>query len=264
MATAAVVGTMGLGSASVASASTVNLTWWTMWSGPTLQLLQQMITQFDNTHPGIHVTETSIVGTATTTTAKLLSSIAAGNPPDVFTEWWPEIGAFAAAGDLVPMNQYLTGQYAGFENWEYPVAVKGGSYNGDLYAIPMGMNSWALYYDKGMLLKYGITSAPKTLAQLNADQAKMWVMSNGKLVQMGLYPFTNQNGFLFYAPFFGATNCFNSAGKYDYESCAGAKTEMNWIASYDKYPYAQVMALQAAVGEVAGGINDIWVSGRAG
>lgn len=264
IATAAIIGATGLGTAGVASASVVNLTWWTMWSGATLQLLNQMTTQFNKTHPGIHVTETNIPSDATTSTAKLLSAIAAGNPPDIFTEWWPEIGSFAANGDLVPMDQFMTGPYAGFKKWEYPVAVQGGTYKGNLYAVPMGLNSWALYYNKGMLKKYGIKSPPKTLAQLDADQAKMWVISGGRLQQMGFYPDVNGNGFQFYTSFFNATNCFNKAGKYDFENCPGAQREMNWIASYAKYPYSQIMALQTAVGQVAGGQTDIWTRGLAG
>jgi multiple sugar transport system substrate-binding protein len=264
IATAAIVGAAGIGTASTAGASVVNLTWWTMWSGSTLQLLNQMTTQFNKTHPGIHVTETNIPSAATTSTAKLLSSIAAGDPPDVFTEWWPEIGEFAADGDLQPMNPYLTGQYAGFEKWEYPIAVQGGTYKGSLYAVPMSMNSWALYYNKSMLAKTGATSPPKTLAELQADQAKEWVVNNGKIVQIGDYPDLNENGFQFYTTFFGATNCFNSAGKYDFEHCKGAQAEMNWIASYDKYSYAQVMALQTAMGQVAGGQTDIFSGGKAG
>ena len=46
-----------------AKSAVVNLTWWTMWSGTTLQLLNQMVTQFNKTHPGIHVTETNIPST---------------------------------------------------------------------------------------------------------------------------------------------------------------------------------------------------------
>jgi len=95
------VGTVALGAggtsagaaSSTARSSVVNLTWWTMWSGSTLQLLNTMVTQFNKTHPGIHVTETNIPSDATTSTAKLLSTIAAGDPPDIFTEWWPEIGS---------------------------------------------------------------------------------------------------------------------------------------------------------------------------
>ena len=39
---------------------------------------------------------------------------------------------------------------------------------------------------------------------------------------------------------------------------------MNWIASFDKYPYAQVKALQTAVGTVAGGQTDMFTAGKVG
>ncbi|MGD0983696.1 MAG: extracellular solute-binding protein [Acidimicrobiales bacterium] len=273
LAAVTVVGTVSLGAAggsaagaasSTASSPVINLTWWTMWSGATLQLLNTMVTQFNKTHPGIHVTETNIPSSATTSTAKLLSTIAAGDPPDIFTEWWPEIGSFAADGDIVNMNQFLTGQYAGLEKWEYPVAVQAASYKGGLYALPMSLNSWALYYNTPVLAEFGIKSPPKTLAQFDADQAKMWTFSSGRIVTMGFYPDTDGNGFQFYTTFFGATNCFNAAGKYDFESCPGAQAEMKWIASFDKYPYAQVMALQTALGYVAGGQTDIFTNGKSG
>jgi multiple sugar transport system substrate-binding protein len=263
IATAAVIGATGLGTAGVASASVVTINWETMWSGQTLQLLNQMVAQFEKTHPNIHVTESAITGTQTTTTAKLLSSIAAGDPPDVFTEWWPVLGEFAADGDIVPMDKYVAGQYAGFEKWEFPIALKGGQYKGSLYAVPMSMNSFALYYNKSILAKAGITAPPKTLAQLGADSAKTWIVKNGRLQQVGFFPDTDGNSFLFYTPYFGATNCFTSAGKYDYENCKGALTEMNWIASFSKYPYAQVTALSAAEGTIAGGNTDLFTGEKA-
>ena len=247
-------------------ASVVHLTWWTMWSGASLTPVNQMVAQFNKTHPTIQVTETNIPSVATTSTAKLLSSIAAGDPPDVFTEWWPEIGSFAADGDLTSFNKYLTGPLAGFKKFLYPVAVQSGSYKGQLVALPMSLNSWALYYNKTLLAKYGITSPPTTLAELQADQAKMWVTSNGQVSQMGFYPDTNENGFEFYTSFFGDTNCIKN-GKYDYESataCPGGIAEMNFIKSYAQYSYSQVMALQTAMGQVAGGAGDIWSNGKAG
>ena len=39
---------------------------------------------------------------------------------------------------------------------------------------------------------------------------------------------------------------------------------MKWIASFDKYPYAQVMALQTDLGFVAGGQTDIFTNGKSG
>jgi len=246
------------------SSGVVNLTWQTMWSGNTLTLLNQMVTEFNATHPKIHVTESSIP--SATGDAKLLSEIAAGDPPDIFTEWNPVLGEYAANGSIQSMAPYLTGTYAGLEKWMYPIALQGGEYNGTLYALPMSMNSWALYYNKSMLKAAGISSPPTTLAQLYADQAKEWKISGGKLEQIGFYPIYESAGsaFEYFGSFFGAVNCFDSAGKYSLETCPGAKAEANFFAQYDSYPYSSVDAMETAYGSVAGGDDDAFVAGKEG
>jgi multiple sugar transport system substrate-binding protein len=239
----------------------VNLTWQTMWSGNTLTLLSQMVNAFNSSHPGIHVTESNIP--SATGDAKLLSEIAAGDPPDVFTEWNPVLGEYAADGTIQSLAPYLTGKYSGLEKWEYPIALQGGQYNGTLYALPMSMNSWALYYNKSIMKAAGISSPPTTLAQLYADQAKEWKISGSKLEQIGFYPIYNA-GFEYFGSFFGAVNCFNSSGQYDFAGCKGAQSEANFLAQYDKYPYADVAAMQTAYGGVAGGDDDAFVAGKEG
>jgi multiple sugar transport system substrate-binding protein len=239
----------------------VNITWQTMWSGNTLTLLSQMVSKFEATHPNIHVTESSIP--SATGDAKLLSEIAAGDPPDVFTEWNPVLGEYAADSSIQPLTSYLTGSYTGLEKWLYPIALQGGEYNGTLYALPMSMNSWALYYNKSMMAAAGISSPPTTLAQLYADQAKEWKISGGKLEQIGFYPLY-QEGFEYFGSFFGAVNCFDSSGKYSFETCPGAATEANFFAQYDTYPYASVAAMETAYGAVAGGDDDAFVAGKEG
>jgi multiple sugar transport system substrate-binding protein len=239
----------------------VNITWQTMWSGATLTLLSQMVSAFNASHPGIHVTESNIP--SATGDAKLLSEIAAGDPPDVFTEWNPVLGEYAANGSIQPIAPYLTGTYAGLENWMYPIAATGGQYNGTPYALPMSMNSWALYYNKSMLQAAGISAPPTTLAQLYADQAKEWKFSGSKLEQIGFYPNYTQ-GFEYFGSFFGAVNCFDSAGKYNFENCAGAKAEASFFAQYAKYPYSSVAALETALGSVVGGSADAFVAGKEG
>ena len=109
------------------SSGVVNITWQTMWSGNTLTLLQQMISQFNATHPGIHVTEANIP--SATGDAKLQSEIAAGDPPDVFTEWNPVLGQYAANGEAQSLAPYLTGKYAGLQSWLYPIAQQGGDHS---------------------------------------------------------------------------------------------------------------------------------------
>jgi multiple sugar transport system substrate-binding protein len=232
-----------------------------MWSGNTLTLLSQMVSKFNATHPGIHVTESNIP--SATGDAKLLSEIAAGDPPDVFTEWNPVLGEYAADGTIQPMTPYLTGSYSGLGKWLYPIALQGGEYSGKLYALPMSMNSWALYYNKSMMKTAGISTPPTTLAQLYADQAREWKFSGGKLQQIGFYPLYDQ-GFEYFGSFFGAVNCFSSAGQYDFENCPGAKTEAGFFDQYAKYPYSSVAAMETAYGSVAGGDDDAFVAGKEG
>jgi multiple sugar transport system substrate-binding protein len=243
------------------SGGVVDITWQTMWSGNTLTLLSQMVNQFNATHPDIHVTESNIP--SATGDAKLLSEIAAGDPPDVFTEWNPVLGEYAADGTIQSMTPYLTGAYSGLESWLYPIALAGGEYNGSLYAVPMGMNSWALYYNKSMLAAAGIAAPPTTLAQLYADQAKEWKISGGKLDQIGFYPSYNQ-GMEYFDSFFGAVNCFGSSGQYDLATCPGAQAEAKFLATYNGYPYADIAAMETAYGAVAGGDDDAFVAGKEG
>jgi multiple sugar transport system substrate-binding protein len=243
------------------SGKVADITWQTMWSGDTLTLLNQMVTTFNRTHPDIHVTESNIP--SATGDAKLLSEISAGDPPDVFTEWNPVLGEYAGDGSIQSMTPYLKGKYAGLENWEYPIARDGGLYKGKLYAIPMSMNSWALYYNKSMLKAAGIASPPTTLAELYADQAKEWKISGNKLQQIGFYP-DYAEGFEYFGSFFGAVNCFNSASQYAFASCKGAQNEAKFFATYDKYPYSDVAAMETAYGAVAGGDDDAFVAGKEG
>jgi multiple sugar transport system substrate-binding protein len=241
----------------------VNLTWETMWSGPTLLLLKKMTTAFNASHPGIRVTEENIP--SATGDAKLQSQIAAGDPPDIFTEWNPVIGEYAAKGYILNMNTYLTGAYKGFVKWMYPLAAATGTYKGELVGVPMSLNSWALYYNKSIMKAAGIMSPPTTLAQLTADQAKEWTISGGKLSQIGMYP--GANGYQYFSTFFGALNCFNSAGQYDYantKTCPGATALMNWLTNFKSYPYAQVNSMNATYGAVAGGDDDPFVAGKEG
>lgn len=258
----------GLGATAFAAAKTsdgssvANITWWTMWSGSSLGPINAMVKQFNSTHRDIHVTEVNVP--SSNGDAKLLSAIAVGDPPDVFTEWNPVIGADAQTGAIEPFDKYLTGQYAGLEKWMYPLSLQGGVYNGKLYAVPMGMNSWALYYNKSMMKAAGITTPPTTLAQLDADQAKEWKFSGNRLEQFGFYPYDTAGVFLtYYLSFFGAVNCF-AGSKYDLANCKGAVAAANWIASYDKYPYSQVTGMEAAFGDVAGGGEDAFSQGKAG
>jgi multiple sugar transport system substrate-binding protein len=251
--------------ASSGGSGVTDITWWNMWSGEPATLTKEMVAQFNSEQSKIRVTVLNVP--SADGDAKLLSAIAAGDPPDVFTEWNPTIGQDAQSGAILPMDQYATGKYAGIEKWMYPVVLDGGLYKSKLYAIPMSMNSQALYYNKSIMKAADISSPPKTIAQLDADQAKEWKISGSRLEQIGFYPLPTTAGagtLQTYGVYFGVKGLGYSNGTYDLSSQAGAIAEANWMASYAKYPYSSVSALNAAYGNVAGGAEDPFAMGKQG
>lgn len=93
----------------------------------------------------------------------LLIQAAGGNPPDIAkikTEWLPQ---FLAMGVLMDLTPYVSDE---MKNDFYEGALDAYSYKGGLYAIPYFSQSYAMFYNKDLLAKAGITELPKTFDEL--------------------------------------------------------------------------------------------------
>jgi ABC-type glycerol-3-phosphate transport system substrate-binding protein len=246
--------------ASKSASGSHDIVWWNMWSGAYATMTKTMAGQFDAAHPGWHVSVLNVPAADGDT--KLLSAIAAGDPPDMFTEWNPTIGGFASNGAIQPLDRYLTGKYAALDKWMYPVVRQGGVYKGKLYAIPMSMNSEALFYNKSMLKAVGVTSPPKTLAELDSDQAKEWKLSGSRLKQVGFYPLGNS--FELYNSYFQVPQGGYTGARYSLSALKSAKAEAAWLATYAKYPNSAVTSFASALGQVGGGSADLFSLGKEG
>ncbi len=236
----------------------IHLIYWNMWSGRWETLVKNMVADFNRTHPGIQV-KTLAVPSASGD-AKLLTAIAAGNPPDVFTEWNPSIGSFAQNHSILSLNRFMKGPYRGMRSWFYPVSLKFSTYRGKLYGLPWTMNDLLLFYNKTMMKQAGLNPhrPPKTMAQLTSDQAKMWKYGKGgSIKQMGFYADTWD----------ALTGVFNVNdvihGKYNLLTPNAIK-EMKFIAEYRKYPFAKVGGFASAFSAAAGGGEDPFDMGKAG
>jgi len=233
-----------------------------MWSGAAnLRDTNDFINEFNATHPSIHVTQLEVP--SSDAEAKLLSSISAGDPPDMFTEWNPEIGTYAQSGAIQPLNQFLVGSNAAIVKELYPVALQGGEYDGKLVAIPMSMNSFALYYNKSIMAAAGIMAPPTTQAQFMADQAKEWKFSGSRIIQEGFYPGTQSPGFPMFMPYFGGNEKLVN-GKFDLAGNAGALAAAKFYTAFAKYPYSTVTAFEDTYGNVSGFSSDPFDVGKEG
>ena len=69
-------------------------------------------------------------------------------------------------------------------------------YNGHIYAIPADFDPMVMYYNKDMFRKAGLdpNKPPTTWAQLQADSAKFYKVSNGNVVSIGAPSMTRTLG----------------------------------------------------------------------
>lgn len=134
---------------------------------------RQLIAEFNKVEPGIKV-DLEITQDDYPTMLKI--QINAGNIPDIYnTLLGPEIASFA------DYSADLTGQP--FVKNILPAVLPDCTLNGKVIAIPVVQNGFGIIYNKKMFADAGITSVPRTMAELEA--------ACKKLQAKGITPFAN-------------------------------------------------------------------------
>jgi multiple sugar transport system substrate-binding protein len=151
-----------------ATATTVTLSGWS--AGKTEDdLLQQIVNDFNSTHPAIHVDYSVINGDyATAMTARF----AAHNPPDVFyvdssiAPTWIKQGVVQPLNSFIKASKYDTSKF-------YPGLLNAFKVGKTYYGFPKDWSPLAVEINKAMFAKAGIKKAPRTWAELTADAQKL-------------------------------------------------------------------------------------------
>jgi multiple sugar transport system substrate-binding protein len=125
---------------------------------------QGIVTAFHKANPSISVKVTVVPWT--NFDSQIQTLVQNHNYPDV-TEG-DYFSAYAQQGLLYPASQVLSNP-----GNLLPVFAKQGTYNGVQYGMPFTTSSRTLFYNKKMFTQAGITSAPTTWAQVQADAAKI-------------------------------------------------------------------------------------------
>jgi len=151
-----------------ATVTTVTLSGWS--AGKTEDdLLQQIVNDFNTTHPAIHVDYSVINGDyATAMTARF----AAHNPPDVFyvdssiAPTWIKQGVVQPLNAFIKKSKYDTTKF-------YPGLLSAFKVGKNYYGFPKDWSPLAVEINKAMFAKAGIKKAPRTWAELTADAQKL-------------------------------------------------------------------------------------------
>lgn len=141
------------GSSSTATVNyTGTLTVWHDWTGAYLAAKQKIVNEYMAQHPNVKIT---LVNQNDDT--KTEAAVKAGNGPDIVQDPVDHVGTLAAAGVIVPIDQYesqsaLTGTYT-------TTASQSVEYNSHVYGIPEVTEILTIMYNKKLI---SASDLPKT------------------------------------------------------------------------------------------------------
>jgi multiple sugar transport system substrate-binding protein len=171
---AAVCALIGLTGTPARAATHITLTEEDYFTGANqVGALQAYDAAFEHAHPGVTIKREAVAFTSLDTT--LLTQAGAHDLPNIIATDNPFVAAMQATGQILPLNKFKGFSAKGY----YKSVIDEGLIGKNYYALPVaGANTIALMYNLADFQKAGITSPPKTWAQLEAD-AKMLTTGGG-------------------------------------------------------------------------------------
>lgn len=171
----AVAGAAGTARSATSRTAATTITFWHGYaenaSAPEMQRLTKVvIPRFEKTHPGIKVQQVPF--SYGNLQQKLTTSVAGGTLPDLVRAdlaWVPQyakLGAFARLDQTMP-------DFKKYAKAVYPGSLATNYYKGHYYGLPLDTNTRVLMYNQQALASAGITSPPKTFADLRAAAPKL-------------------------------------------------------------------------------------------
>lgn len=138
------------------------VTFWHSFVASTIPSLQELIAEFEKTHPAIHI-DAQYVPTGDGLIHKLVTSIQSATAPDLSWIHSDFLDRLVEADAVVPMKEFLEGP-DGLSQGElddiFPPLLEAGMLDGVLYAMPMEATSLALLYNRGSFSEAGLPDHP--------------------------------------------------------------------------------------------------------
>jgi len=235
----------------------VTIQFWHPFGEPARSVVLDQISKFNNTvgkEKGIAVQYSFVPTTAgSQSSEKLLSAIAAGNPPDVAHFDRFVVGSWAARGSLTDISDLARAagvtadQYFKF-SWEEA------SYDGKLYALPHDTDDRGLYWNKKLFSEAGLDpeQPPIYTDELDAMAEKLTKKdASGRLTQIGFVPWLNQGWLYTWGWAFGGS-FYDTRTKKITANDPKIIAALDWMASYaKKYGTENIESFTTSMGSQA-------------
>jgi len=212
-----------------ASGEKVTLTYWSGWSGLDLKLQSStMMDPFNKANPNIEAKIETVAGQY----QKVLTSIAAGTPPDVVSAvWLNQLSAMAVRNGLTDLTDYFKQSKLNSDVY-FPNYWDQWHYNGKLWGLAITTSTNMYVYNATTAKEVGLDpeKPPKTISDLDMWADKMTVLdSSGNLKRLGFRP----SGLWFWGYVFGAQFYDEKTQKITAND-PKMVSALDWIASYGK------------------------------
>ena len=168
----------------VGLAATTDINFWHGLTAADGDTLGEMVKQFEKDNPTIRVKVQKIVWEALYD--KLLVSMAAGKPPEVFIVHRDEFDWFRSAKALRVLDPYINGPNGIPKDDRVDTAWQAVSYNGKLYGVPLDNHNHNMVYNVDFFLQAGLDPGnPPTTGEefLMACQKLTKADANGKVTR---------------------------------------------------------------------------------
>ncbi|SFQ19461.1 ABC transporter substrate-binding protein [Caldicoprobacter faecalis] len=165
------------------------IVFWHNWAtGPSGESIKKSVEEFNKSQDDI-IVEPLFVATdaGDSITSKLLTAVAAGNPPDVMLASRYGIAEYMDAvtilNDLAERDNINADM---FYEWAWEEAT----YDGQLLGLPYDGTARALFYNKDHFKEAGLDpeKPPLTISELEEYAKKLTIRENGKITRFGFIP----------------------------------------------------------------------------
>jgi multiple sugar transport system substrate-binding protein len=147
---------------------TLNVWYHAYGEAGTHQAVQRYARQYEQSHPGVHINITWVVGQGAYP-QKLNPALLSNNGPDVYENNILSLTAIRTH-QVYPLDSLYTPEVRKDFNQN---ALGECTYKGHIYCVSMVIDTGGIYYRKSLFRKAGITSEPRTFDQLLADARKL-------------------------------------------------------------------------------------------
>lgn len=143
----------------------VDLRFFTNFDAARVKLWDPILEEFHASHPNITVKLETVAGSGAAIYPDVLrTSMAAGDPPDVYFMWGGEIsGPFVDAGQVLPLEPYYEkyGWKDRFPEWTIDRVTR----NDGIYGVPYNARGMGFWYRKDIFAQHGV-EIPKSYAEM--------------------------------------------------------------------------------------------------